>query len=300
MTDRALGSYLGLAIGDALGGTVEFLTAREIACFYGVHKELTGGGWLHLKPGQVTDDTEMSLWLGKAILAHPEWNLTAVADAYAGWMHSRPIDIGNTCRRGIRRYMQYGSLVSAPCDHEAGNGAAMRNLPVVLANLDDESAMIARSLDQARVTHNNPLSDAAVVALARMTRLLINGGSLTDCSLLADELVNEHPRFRFRPWPKRCSGFIVDTMQTVLDAFFHSDNFEDSVVIAVNRGGDADTIGALAGQLAGALYGANAIPARWLKRLDPEVHRSVVNQTIALLAHGETVSRSHPDLQRIS
>ncbi|MDP2804662.1 MAG: ADP-ribosylglycohydrolase family protein, partial [Gallionellaceae bacterium] len=60
-TDRATAAYLGLAIGDALGSTVEFMTPREIALQYGTHNTLRGGGWLHLKPGQVTDDTTMSL-----------------------------------------------------------------------------------------------------------------------------------------------------------------------------------------------------------------------------------------------
>lgn len=285
LTERALGSYLGLAVGDALGATVEFMTAREIAIVHGVHRELTGGGWLRLKPGQITDDTQMALALGSAILAHPEWNLTAVADAFGDWMHSRPVDIGNTCRRGIRRYLRDGTLQGQPCDHEAGNGAAMRNLPVVLATLDDEATMLARSLEQAHVTHWNAASDEAIITLSRMTRALLHGGTLTDCSHLADELVRHRPEFKFRPWPGRTSGYIVDTLQTVFDAFFHSDNFEDCLVIAVNRGGDADTIGALTGQLAGALYGVSAIPERWLRRLDPAIHRKVGEQTLALLAH---------------
>jgi ADP-ribosyl-[dinitrogen reductase] hydrolase len=66
--DRARAAYLGLALGDALGATVEFMTPREIAAFHGTHKDILGGGWLHLKPGRVTDDTEMSLALGRAIL----------------------------------------------------------------------------------------------------------------------------------------------------------------------------------------------------------------------------------------
>ncbi len=284
--ERALGAYLGLAVGDALGATVEFMTAREIAIVHGVHREITGGGWLRLRPGQITDDTQMCLALGTAILAHSEWNLGAVADAFVEWMHGRPVDIGNTCRRGIRRYLRDGSLEAPPSDHEAGNGAAMRNLPVVIVNVADEPAMLARSLAQARITHHNAASDEATLTLARMTRTLLLGGSLADCSHLAEDLVARHPRFRFRPYPKRTSGFIVDTMQTVLDAFFHSDSFEDCLVLAVNRGGDADTIGALVGQLAGALHGVDAIPARWLARLDPAIHRAVREQTDALLRHG--------------
>ena len=84
--DRALGAYLGLAVGDALGATVEFLMPREIQAQYGVHLEIVGGGWLRLKPGAVTDDTEMSLALGRALLASGGWNLKAVADEFAAWL----------------------------------------------------------------------------------------------------------------------------------------------------------------------------------------------------------------------
>jgi len=283
--DRALGSYLGLAIGDALGATVEFMTAAEIAAVYGVHRDLTGGGWLHLKPGRVTDDTEMAMALGEAILASPDgWDLRTVADAFVAWMQSRPPDIGHTCRRGIRRYQQTGILVSSPSDDESGNGAAMRNLPVVLSTLWNPAAARERSLAQARITHHHPYSDAAVLALGDITRTWILGAELAAGIRLAHALVEAHPVFKFRPWPGRASGYVVDTVQTVLDAVINTDTFEDCLVHAVNRGGDADTIGALAGQLAGALYGASAIPNRWLRRLEPSVNATIHRQTTALLA----------------
>ena len=283
LRDRALGSYLGLAVGDALGATVEFMTASEISATYRVHRQIIGGGWLQLKAGQVTDDTQMSLAIGGALLAHDGWNLRAVADAFADWMRSRPVDIGHTCRRGIRRYMLDGSLSAEPAADSAGNGAAMRNLPVVLATRGDAAACARCSLEQAHLTHRHPLSDAATLTLARMTQVVLGGGTIDECLAVANALAANHPEFRFDPWPGRTSGYIVDTVQTVFDAFFHTANFEDCLVNAVNRGGDADTTGALAGQLAGALYGAQAIPARWLKRLDPAVSIAIRAQTEGLL-----------------
>lgn len=283
--DRALGSYLGLAIGDALGATVEFMSAAEIAVIHGVHREITGGGWLHLKPGQVTDDTQMALALGSAIIASPcGWDLRSVADAFVDWMRRRPPDIGNTCRRGIRRYQQTGELQSSPSSDEAGNGAAMRNLPVILSTLGDDAAFRERSLAQARITHHHPLSDAAVLTLGDITRAFLRGAPLTEGLRLAHTLAAEYPAFKFRPWPGRTSGYVVDTVQTVFDAVFNTDTFEDCLLTVVNRGGDADTNGALAGQFAGALYGVKAIPARWLKRLDPSVKTAIENQVPALLA----------------
>lgn len=282
--DRALGSYLGLAVGDALGATVEFMTAGEIATQYRVHRQMVGGGWLRLKAGQVTDDTQMCLALGRAILVSRGWNLQAVANAYVDWMRSKPVDIGNTCRRGLRRFMQDGSLCGRqPCEEEGGNGAAMRNLPVALATLGDEAALVRRSIEQAHLTHWHPLSDAATVMLGRITQRLLLGGTKAEVRELADELVSEHRQFAFAPWPGRTSGYIVDTVQTVFDGFFSTADFESCLIRVVNRGGDADTTGALAGQLAGALYGVQAIPGRWIRQLDRRVNAAIRTQSADLV-----------------
>lgn len=283
LEERALGAYLGLAVGDALGATVEFMTAGEIRAQHGVHRQLVGGGWLRLRPGQVTDDTEMSLALGRAIVSGRSWNLKSVAESYVAWMRSCPIDIGNTCRRGIRRYLLDGTLQAPASEDHAGNGAAMRNLPVVLATLDDEAAFERWSLEQAHLTHQHPLSDAGLLAAGRLTRILLRGGTLGDCRKVLDALIERHPQFRFEPWPGQSSGYIVDTLQTVLHPLFRTDSFEDYLVQVVNRGGDADTTGAIAGQLGGALYGVRDIPAAWLQRLDPRVASAVREQTARLL-----------------
>lgn len=117
-----------------------------------------------------------------------------------------------------------------------------------------------------------------------MTQLLLQGGAGVDCRIVAEALVAQHGEFRFEPWPGRTSGYIVDTVQTVFDAFFRTTTFEDCVLAAVSRGGDADTAGALAGQLAGACCGFDAIPLRWLRRLDPAVSVAIRRQTAGLLA----------------
>lgn len=289
LLEKALGSYVGLAVGDSLGATVEFMTEREIAATYRVHRDLIGGGWLHLKPGDVTDDTQMSLALGDAIVAGKQWDTKRVAKSFVAWLRSKPPDIGNTCRRGIRRFMTDGSLHGEPCEGDGGNGAAMRNLPVVLSTLYDEEAFVTQSLDQAHITHWHELSDAGTLGLGRITRALLTGADFAEALRLATSLVEAYPRFKYKPWPGNASGYIVDTVQTVLEAFHTTDSFESCVVKAVNRGGDADTTGALAGQLAGALYGIRAIPTRWIRRLDPEVLDAIRNQVPGLLA----LSREH-------
>jgi ADP-ribosyl-[dinitrogen reductase] hydrolase len=284
LSQRALGSYLGLAVGDALGATVEFMTAREIAAVHKVHRNIAGGGWLRLKAGHVTDDTEMALALGDALTHGGIDDVHKIAAAYVKWMQSCPVDIGNTCRRGIRRYMLQGTTEATPAPDSAGNGAAMRNLPVVLATLDDEVSFERLTLQQAHITHNHPYSDAGTLTLGRMTRRLLRGEGLAAAHAEVTLLIEILSDFRFDPWPGMTSGYIVDTVQTVLDGFFTTASFEDCLVKVVNRGGDSDTTGALAGQLAGAFYGVQDIPERWLKKLNPAVHDAIVSQTERLLA----------------
>lgn len=280
---RALGAYLGFAVGDALGATVEFMMPAEIQHAYGMHRDVIGGGWLKLRPGQVTDDTEMSLALGQSIMAGGGWNAVAAADAFVGWLKSKPMDVGNTCRRGIRRYMTDGTLAGPPNEGDAGNGACMRNLPLALATLHDDDAFRRATPEQCHLTHCHPLSDAATLALGNMTRSLIRGGRIRDCRAEANRLIADFPAFRFDPYPRRASGYIVDTVQTVLHYFFRTDSFESCVTEVVNRGEDADTTGALAGMLAGAAYGVSGIPGYWLRKLDRDVRHRIEEQTDALL-----------------
>lgn len=290
LRERALGAYLGLAVGDALGATVEFLTPSEIRHQYGELRDIVGGGWLRLKAGQVTDDTQMSLALGAAILESGGWDLHNIAEHWLAWLKSKPIDVGNTCRRGLVRYGRDGSLESPFSDGDAGNGALMRNLPAVLYAFRDAALLERCSIEQAHVTHNHPLSDAATLCVARMLADLLAGGhwrdNLAKLRAHAKALVEAHRQFRFDPYPKRATGYVVDTVQTVLHAFFATDSFESCVIRTVNCGGDADTTGAIAGMLAGAHYGIDAIPARWIKRLDRDVRDAIVRQVDGLLALG--------------
>jgi ADP-ribosyl-[dinitrogen reductase] hydrolase len=302
--DKALGAYLGLAIGDALGATVEFMRPREILLQYGTHRDMVGGGWLKLARGQVTDDTTMSLALGEALLRggasgiaalrdlHDDTLLRGIGEAYVAWWRAGPVDCGNTCRRGILRFLHQGSLSGPPNDGDGGNGAAMRNLPAVLATLGDRAAFERLSLAQARLTHHHPLSDAATLGLGRLLRGLLAGDNhAVLCERIA-RWVNEEPAFRHTPYRGRATAYVVDTVQTVLHFVSEHEDFEDALVATVNQGDDADTTGALAGMLAGARCGAARLPWRWLSRLQPATVRAITDQTSGLLALADELS--HP------
>jgi ADP-ribosyl-[dinitrogen reductase] hydrolase len=277
-TDRATAAYLGLAIGDALGATVEFMTPREIAVQYGTHDTLCGGGWLHLKPGQVTDDTTMALALGASILAQGKVDALAAAQAFDDWMRAKPVDIGNTVRRNLLQFRKTGNPEAPYSDHDAGNGAAMRVLPVALATFGQpDEAVRAACRAQAHVTHHCALSDAACECLVFMVQDALRGAGKND--LLHDHahpLAASHPEFRFRAVKpaRNPSGYVAHTLQAVFQSFFDTDDLGDCLIDVVNRGGDADTTGAIAGMLAGALYGLEAIPIPWLKTLDTGTHQA--------------------------
>ena len=285
--DRALAAFLGLAVGDALGATVEFMTEREIAAAHGVHREIVGGGWLKLPPGAVTDDTQMSLGLARSLVRAGTLDLVDLCEEFARWLASRPPDVGATCRRGIRRFVTQGTVEGPYDEGGAGNGAAMRVVPVAIAGLGDPERAAAWAIAQGHTTHHHPLSDAACLTLVEMTQALIDGRDAAAVRAIADALVARHPTFVFEPWRGRASAYVVDTMQTALEAFFATDDFEDCLVRTVNRGADADTTGAIAGMLAGARFGTQAIPERWRAALDPAVVaeiRDLVPRLLALAA----------------
>lgn len=282
--DRARAAFIGMAIGDALGATVEFMTASEIAAKYGTFRDIIGGGWLRLKPGQVTDDTEMALCIARAIVKNQGWSLEAVADNFASWLKSRPVDCGDTCRKGIRAYMVHGRLESPPNEWDAGNGAAMRLLPAALFSLPDGELLKKYVLEQAHITHNNPVSDAASLCLGQLLHLALCGAEKSRLLRHVDRLVGSFPTFNYVPYRGLATGYVVDTMQTVFHWFFRGRSFEECLVGTVNQGGDADTTGAICGMLAGAYYGMDAIPKRWIKKMDGKVIteiESVVNRLIS-------------------
>lgn len=290
--DRALAAYLGFAIGDALGATVEFMTRSEIAAQYGVHHEIVGGGWLKLAAGHVTDDTQMALALGRSIIKMGGFDARDACEEFVAWLKTGPVDVGNTCRRGIRRYIMDGTVEGSFSEGDAGNGAAMRVLPVALATFGQPGRAEAWTLAQARTTHHHPLSDGACLSLARMVHGLLEGQGISAVRQEAAHLASKHPAFGFATYPGQCSAFIVDTMQTVLHYYLSTDSFADCLVQTVNQGGDADTTGAIAGMLAGATYGLDAIPMRWLTKLDHETAHLINGQVPLLLEISKMSART--------
>lgn len=293
---RVRAAYLGLAIGDALGATVEFMTPTEIHHSHGIHNTIRGGGWLRLPAGAVTDDTTMSLALGRAILAGQGFDPLLIARSFDLWMRGKPVDIGNTVRRGLMQFRRTGHPCAEENAMDGGNGACMRCLPVALATIGCTEEWIKEAnRRQAHVTHNNPLSDAACECVIAMVQMGVAGCS--KASLLngpVATLITTHPEFMFdQKHRANPTGYVVETLQAVLQAFFETESFEECLVNVVNRGGDADTTGAIAGMIAGAFYGLENIPQRWRSRMNKTVYAECETQAAALLRFAlRTCSRS--------
>ena len=289
---RARASLLGLAIGDALGATVEFMTASEIRAQHGVHRKLTGGGWLRLRPGEVTDDTQMSLCIARSIVT-VGFSAQDIAQHFVLWYRSRPPDIGNTCRRGIARFIAHGTVHGPPNQGDAGNGAVMRMAPIALAALADGKLLEAHAIEQAHITHHHPLSDAACILVGRLIQLALIGHAMHRLRRQADATTAQFPQFRYVPYHALSTAYVVDTMQTVLHFLFTTSSFEECLIATVNQGGDADTTGAIVGAIAGAYYGIEAIPREWVRKLDPSVRTEIEKLADQLIDHSP-LARGQP------
>ena len=160
----------------------------------------------------------------------------------------------------------------------------MRNLPVLLATLNDDAAFQRLSLAQSHLTHHHPLSDTAVLGLGQLSRQLLRGATHGEALAWVQAWTADHRVFSPVPYRGRATAFVVDTVQTVLHFFSQHADFETALIATVNQGDDADTTGALVGLLAGARCGAQALPPRWLDRLQPATVRAITEQTSALLA----------------
>ena len=274
-TDRARGALLGLAVGDALGATLEF-AARDTLPH---HAAMTGGGPFGLPPGTWTDDTSMALALADSLLASDGFDPRDLMTRFLNWRDrgeysptGRCFDIGSVTRGALEHFRRTGTPFAGPADENtAGNGSLMRLAPAVLWTLDDPGACQRLAREQSRTTHGAPQALDACAVLADKLRRAIAGESKG--AVLADEDTETHPAVRAvaaGSWRTKdraaisSSGYVVHTLEAALWCVDRTATFADALVLAVNLADDADTVGAVTGQLAGALYGLSAIPPAWL------------------------------------
>jgi ADP-ribosyl-[dinitrogen reductase] hydrolase len=302
MTDRYRGCLLGLACGDALGGPVEFKSRDEIARHWpdGL-REFVGGGWLNLTPGEITDDTQMTVALAESLAAHPELDMDDVGARFVAWLKSNPKDVGATTRRALGLLALGASWREAGEQagrggQAAGNGTVMRCAPVALRFRSDSARLRRASIDTAAITHVDPRCTWGAVAVNQAIAHLLDGGSKETVAAAAIEGVeNDDVRRAVLDAAERdradvkSGGFVLDTIGAAFWCLARHDEFENAVVAAVALGDDADTTGAVAGALAGACFGASAIPARWRDLLEPRAElERLADQLLTLSLAAET------------
>jgi len=299
---RARGALLGLAVGDAIGTTVEFKPR-------GSFKPLTdmiGGGPFGLAPGQFTDDTSMALCLATSLIDNgfdlQDQMMRYIRWAKEGYMSSngRCFDIGIATRGALERFARSGNPLAGSTDpNSAGNGCLMRLAPVPIRYADQPQLAVRYCEEQARTTHQAPECLAASRLFGEILVRALQGQDKEQI-LAPPVLAGQLPvklaaigQGRYRSKGRaaiRGTGYVVDSLEATLWCFTQTSNFHDCVLMAANLGDDADTTAAQAGQLAGAFYGADATPPEWLAKLTMMTEiREMADQLADRDASAETV-----------
>jgi ADP-ribosyl-[dinitrogen reductase] hydrolase len=305
LRDRYAGTLLGLACGDALGGPLEFLHRDEIAARFpaGV-SEFIGGGWLRLAPGEVTDDTEQALILAESLVVSG-LDLDRLAAGLIAWFRGNPKDVGSTTRIALEALVEgtapldAGAMALAARGERsaAANGAVMRCAPVALRFRRDPDRLVRASLDSARVTHAEARASWGTVAVNQAIVHLLDGGAVADAPAAAvvgmpnsevrEAVLDAAGRQRDEV---RSGGFVLETIGASFWSLLNAVSAREAIETAVALGGDADSTGAVTGALAGAAYGASALPTSWVETV--QFRERLESEALRLLALCERESQA--------
>ncbi len=278
--DRALGALLGLAVGDALGGPLEFRMRGRFEPITG----MVAGGKFHLDPGEWSDDTSMALCLAESLLESGGFDARDQMERYSEWaftgkFSSRPqaFGFGQTFLRALMRYKKTGD--SFPGLHNPkrpGNGCIMRLAPLPIFYFPDRQQVLHFAGMSSQVTHGMPESVFATRLFSQILMSALAGASKEEI-LFGQVVESEAPEeiqaiaqgvYREKEEQQIESTFFAGRcLEAALWCFLYTDSYREAVLKAVNLGGDADSTGAVCGQLAGAYYGHSQIPSEWLATL---------------------------------
>lgn len=278
MKNRVIGSFIGLACGDAVGTSLEFKPRGS----FDPIEDMIGGGPFNLLPGEWTDDTSMALCLAESLLYKKGFDATDQMNRYCNWYHhgymsctNECFDIGCTVSTALNRYLQTNNPFSGSVDiNSSGNGSLMRLAPIAMVYRSSPIKLLSFAEDSSRTTH---ASSECVDSCRYLASLLVAAYS----SVNKDEIFN----ISFKPstpkvasiasgaWKNKNynelkgSGYVIQSLEAAIWCFYHSTDFKDAILLSANLGDDADTTAAICGQLAGAYYGLESIPAEWRARL---------------------------------
>ena len=282
--DQARGVLLGLACGDALGRPVEFATAAEIASEHGRLDEMVGNRTWNQPAGTITDDTEQALCIARSLAEQQAFEPTDIAARFVTWYESDPFDIGRMTMKSLSRlkhgaaWDEAGQQVweNSPEGQNAGNGSVMRCPPLAIPYATDSDRLVDISKQSSQITHADPRCTYGCAVLnLTLTGILEDADRpLRDALDYLGESAPDELISALRPLTRgdspdtlETSGYVIHSLQTALHDGLGCPTAEEAIVTAVNRGGDTDTIGAIAGAVAGARFGASELPERWLSAI---------------------------------
>jgi ADP-ribosyl-[dinitrogen reductase] hydrolase len=308
---HARGALLGLAVGDALGTTLEFTTPEAPAfpaLADGPHRDVVGGGPFAVRPGQVTDDTQMACALAASLRKLGRFDAADVAARYRAWTR-HAFDAGIQTRAALAAVPRHAAprdagraVWAVPGRRPAGNGSLMRTVPLAVFFAGDATALRAASLEESAITHFDPRCQLACASFNAAVAAALAGGAsareLADVARAelapaADALAATEPDLTAEIAAARAelatdldaaaaadpqlygrelhlhamAGYVRVAFRLAFWELLHVPSFEFALVDVTNRGGDADTNGAIAGALLGACHGEDAIPSAWRARV---------------------------------
>ena len=285
--ERYYGSLLGLAVGDALGAHLE---SKKPGSFKPVN-DIIGGGPFNLCPGEWTDDTSMALCLASSLISIGRFDPVDQLSRYLDWLENGFMSckrygfgVGRTTKNSLLTFKKtYASFCGPTESNTAGNGSLMRLSPIPLAFRKDPRRAIELSGDSSRTTHQAiECIDSCRFFSGLIVGILLGKSkqeilSRLYCPInkywLYNQLTTEVKKVAEGSFKKKeppaikGSGYVVESLEAALWAFYKSSTFEEGCLKAVNLGNDSDTTGAIYGQLAGAYYGRQNIPQKWLDKL---------------------------------
>ena len=272
--DRSRGCLVGLAIGDAIGTTLEFKPRGSFKPL----TDMVGGGHFCLKKGYWTDDTSMALCLGHSLIHCAGFDAHDQMSRYCDWLDNGYMssigtcfDVGVTVSSALRRFQKSGDpFAGAKSKWSSGNGSLMRLAPIPMAYAHDRDQAIEFAAESSRTTHASVLCLDSCRYLSALLVELISGTPKEALWQTAPDIDTPevaaltHGQWRHKSYEELTgSGYVIESLEAALWCFYHTHNFADCVLAAANLGNDADTTAAIAGQLAGACYGYQAIRESW-------------------------------------
>lgn len=273
MLDKIKGALFGLAIGDALGGTTEFMTPIDIKKKYGYLKDIIGGGVWELEPGETTDDTAMTLAVAEGILDSPRSPLPSIGKRFLKWYHTLPKDVGTTVRMTMyfkEQGLSWGQAAEITNNYmkgkSSGNGSLMRCLPVALA-YRDRMKMEDITVKQSKMTHYASEASEACLLYNRIAHDVLWKGYPLRSAIKRNVNGTRYSSILYRNPSHSPGGYVVETLMWVLAIAYSGRNLEEGVQALANMGDDSDTAAAITGGLLGLEEGFRSLPKRYVNAI---------------------------------